>query len=188
MRISEPGTWTTDICTGSRCRGFTILEILVVVAIIAIILSTILLNTRFSRPETSLKQHAQTIGKTLRLLFEEATLEDVNYALWLQPGRYQVLQYDGESWQPVRDRLFARLARKHDYEDRLIVDGQPVPIEASEEPKPQILILASGDVSSFEWRILDRRNGLMVLLQGDALGQLSIEGPSVITETTESSL
>jgi len=162
MRISEPGTWTTDIRKGGRCRGFTILEILVVVAIIAIILSTILLNTRFSRPENALQQHARTIGKTLRLLLEEATLEDVNFALWLQPGRYQVLQYDGEGWQPVRDRLFARLARKHDYEDHLIVDGRPVPIEASEEPKPQILILGSGDVSSFEWRIIDRKNRLVM--------------------------
>ncbi len=185
MRISEPGTSTIDIRGQGRCHGFTILEILVVVAIIAIILSTILLNTRFSRPETQLQQHARMIGKTLRLLLDEATIEDVNYALWLQPGSYQVLQYDGESWLPVSGRLFKRLARKHDYEDRLIVDGRPAPVEASKKPKPQILILASGDTSSFEWRILDRRNGLMMLLRGDALGQLSIEGPMALSDETE---
>jgi len=174
MPISGPGISTTE----RRGEGFTILEILVVVAIIAIILSTILLNTRISRPETQLQQHARTIGKTLRLLLEEAQLEDANYALWLQPGRYQVIQYDGEGWSPVKGRLFSRLGRQHDYQDELLVAGQAVRIEASDKPQPHILLLSSGEASVFEWRIIDPRNDLGVKLQGDALGNILTEGPA----------
>ncbi len=175
MPISGPGISTTDL---SRGQGFTLLEILVVVVVIAIILSTILLNTRFSRPETMLQQHARNIGKTLRVLLDEAQLEDVNYALSLQPGGYRVLLYDGESWLPLQDRLFKRLARKHAYEDELIVDGQPVSIAESDKPLPHILLLASGETSAFEWHIRDSRNGLEVAIKGDALGRIAIEGPS----------
>ncbi len=175
MPISGPGISTTE---RGRARGFTILEILVVVAIIAIILSTILLTTRISRPETALQQHARNIGKTLRLLYDEAQLEDANYALWLQPGRFQVIQYDGESWLPLKDRLFKRLAREHPYQDELTVSGQPVPIEVSDKPQPHILILASGETTPFDWRIVDRRNRIWARLQGDGLGKVVTEGPS----------
>ncbi len=175
MPISEPGISTTE---RGLLRGFTILEILVVVAVISIVLSTILLTTRVSRPETALQEHVRRLDKTLRLLLEEAQLEDANYALWIQPGRYQVIQYDGEAWQAVKGRLFSRLARKHPYRDRLEVSGQAVTLEDSDKPIPHILLLASGETTPFDWRIIDERNGLEVRFQGDALGNTVIEGPA----------
>ncbi len=156
-----------------------------VVAVIAIILSTILLNTRISRPETALQQHGRNLAKTLRLLLDEAQLEDVNYALWLQPGRYQVLIYDGENWLPMKDRLFTRLARQHAYEDELVVNGQPLEIGKSDKPRPHILILSSGETTPFDWRIIDRRNGLVLRLQGDGLGSTRIEGPARLNPEEE---
>ena len=59
--ISVPGTWTPDpVKNGRSSRGFTILEILVVIAVISIITSTILLNTQFHR-----------LGEHAGMLFEQ---------------------------------------------------------------------------------------------------------------------
>ena len=73
-------------------RGFTILEILVVVAVISLIASTILLNTSFGKPQDQLDRHTRDIGKTLRLLLVEAIINDSNFALSLVPGGYLVLE------------------------------------------------------------------------------------------------
>ena len=104
-------------------RGFTILEILVVVGVISVIASTILLNTNLSRPDTEIKKHASIIGKTLQLLMQEAILEDRNFALSLIPGGYQILEYDGNEWSISKDTFFLKLQKKHDFTDELVIDN-----------------------------------------------------------------
>lgn len=159
-------------------RGFTILEILVVVAVISIIASTILLNTNFHRPQTELKNHAKSIGKTLQLLMQEAILEDRNYALSILPEAYLVLEFNGEEFLPSSDRFFVALQKKHGYSDELMIDRNLITIRKTDKPEPHILILASGEMTVFEWNILDRENRLKVRLSSSMLGSITIEGPS----------
>ncbi len=159
-------------------RGFTILEILVVVAVISIIASTILLNTSFSRPENALKKHAVELAKTLQLLMQEAVLEDRNFAISVEPGRYQILEYDGENWTPSEDRFLLGLQRKYPFEDEISIDKAVIKIEKTEKPVPHILILSSGEMTVFEWEIIDRSNQLRVRLQSSLLGKITMEGPA----------
>ena len=178
MRISVAGTSTIKRRSQQRTSaGFTILEILVVVAVISVIASTILLNTSFKRPQTELKEHAQILSKTLQLLMQEAILDDRNYALSLAPGLYQVLEYNGEAWLPTAQRFFQTIQQKHDYDDELIIDNAPVVIEKKQQPEPHILILSSGEMSVFQWDISDRENHLHARLTSDMLGNIQLEGP-----------
>ncbi len=158
-------------------RGFTLLEILVVVSVISIIASTILLNTNFHRPLSDLKIHASNLGKTLQLLMQEAILEDRNFALSLEPESYMVLEYDGQEWVPSMDKFLLSLQKQHKYSDELIIDGDIISIKKSEKPEPHILILSSGEMSVFEWIIEDRENTLRVKLNSTMLGNITIEGP-----------
>lgn len=163
---------------GRSNRGFTILEILVVVAVISIIASTILLNTNLSRPDNELKKHANTLGKTLQLLMQEAIIGDRNYALSLMPGAYQVLEYDGNEWSLTTDPFFLSLHGEHEFHDELVIDQNIIRIEKSEKPQPHILILASGEMSIFEWNIEDRENNFRVRINSSLLGKITIEGPA----------
>lgn len=169
---------TIPVKPGSSTRGFTILEILVVVAVISIIASTILLNTNLSRPDNELKKHASTAGKTLQLLMQEAIMGDHNYALSLMPGGYQVLEYDGNDWSLSKDPFFLSLQSEHEYYDELVIDQSIVKIEKTEKPQPHILILASGEMSVFEWNIEDRENNLRVRINSSMLGNIVIQGPA----------
>ncbi len=159
-------------------RGFTILEILVVVAVISIIASTILLNTDFHRPSSELKRHTGQLSKTLQLLLQEAILEDRNFALSIDPGHYQVLEYDGKAWSQSKDRFLNKLQRKYPYEDELTIDKKLVKIEKTDPPKPQILLLASGEMTPFQWDIIDTKNHLQMRLSATLLGKLTSEGPA----------
>lgn len=179
MPILEPGIWIPDqqMKSGGSCRGFTILEILVVVAVISIIASTILLNTSFNRPESKINQHVAVLGKTLKLLIQEAILNDKNYALSLVPGGYLVLEYGGQEWQQTEDRFFKNLQDEHAFSDELVIDNYMIVIKKQEKPQPHIFILASGEMTAFQWDIEDRANNLRVRLTSSLLGDITIEGP-----------
>ena len=163
-----------------RLRGFTILEILVVVAVISVIASTILLNTDLGDPQKELERHATDIGKTLTLLHQEAIINDRNFALSLRPGGYSVLQFDGSNWIASEDRFLKGLARNYAYEDELIIDNQIVNVEKPDEnsAEPHILVLASGEMTGFDWIIADRDSESKVRLRANMLGQISIEDES----------
>ncbi len=158
-------------------RGFTIMEILVVVAVISIIASTILLNTNFHRPASELQKHASYLGKTLQLLMQEAILEDRNFALSVVPKGYLVLEYDGQEWIQSNDKFLLKLQKEHEYSDELIIDSNIVKIEKKDKLEPHILILSSGEMSVFEWNIEDKINNLRVKLNSTMLGKITMEGP-----------
>ena len=162
----------------NKNRGFTILEILVVVAIISIIASTVVLNTNLGSPEAPLKKHVIRVQQILQLLMQEAILEDRNFALSLLPETYLVLEYDGESWIPSTDKIFQSLKKTVPFHEELLVDQQLVKIEKTDNPKPHILILASGEMSVFEWLIEDRKNRYKARLLSSMTGELVLEGPS----------
>ncbi len=159
-------------------RGFTILEILVVVGVISIIASTILLNFSFNRPESDLRDHAARVGKTLQLLMQEAILDDRNFALSLVPKGFLILEYNGEAWSLSEDEFLQGLVREHEYGDELIIDNKVVAIEKTTPPRPHILILSSGEMTPFQWEISDPDNHLVMRLQADLLGRVQMEGPS----------
>lgn len=159
-------------------KGFTILEILVVVAVISISVTVILLNLSVTRPDQVLGEHAKRVGKTLQLLMQEAILDDKNYALSVVPKGFLILEYDGAEWQQAVDPFFQSLQKPHEYHDELIIDKNIVPIEKSDKPVPHILILSSGEMSVFQWQIEDRDNDLRVRLQSSLLGRIQIEGPA----------
>jgi general secretion pathway protein H len=160
-------------------RGFTILEILVVVAVISIIASTIMLNTNFNRPEDALKKHTEKVTKTLKLLMQEAIINDTNYALSLVPGGYLVMEASGEEWVPSQDKFLKSLASQYSYSDELIIDNQIVSIEKKDKPDPHILILASGEMLPFEWHITDRENQISTVIKGNLVGDIISEGPAL---------
>jgi general secretion pathway protein H len=159
-------------------RGFTILEILVVVAVISIIASTILLSSDFSRADDRLNKHGTDLSKTLQLLMQEAILQDRNFALSVQPGEYSILEYNGEKFVPSEDTFIKKIGRKYDYEDELSIDQNIVKIEKTKEPQPQILILASGEMTVFQWDIIDHDNDLRLRLNSSLLGKITMQGPA----------
>ncbi len=160
-----------------EASGFTILEILVVVAVISVIASTIILNTNFKRPDNEIKQHASRLSQSIKLLLQEAILDDRNFALSLQPKVFLILEYNGQEWLPSEDTFLKQLPQEHEYQDQVIVDNALVPIEKTDKPKPHILILSSGEISVFEWQIEDPDNGLKMKLTSNMLGDILVEGP-----------
>ncbi len=161
-------------------KGFTLIELMVVVAIITLIATAILLNTNLSRPDTELKHHAKQIGKSLTLLMQEAILEDKIYAVSILIDKVIIYEFDRGKWISSESPLFKKLLKKKEYSNNLTIDNRSVPLyqnNTSGEPQLHILILSSGEMTIFQWEIKDVANNLTVIINSNMLGEILVEGP-----------
>jgi general secretion pathway protein H len=144
-------------------RGFSLLEIMVVVVIIGILVSVFTLSVgSFAEAENA--EHARRMEALLALASEEATLQAREIGLRFYQHGYEfsarVQQTDETGlqqwlWVPLDDdRLLKPRNLADDYSIELLIDNKEVKLEyqraESSEKKPyepQIFLFSSGEVS-----------------------------------------
>ena len=162
---------------GARARGFTLWELLIVVAIVAITLSMMQFSVSLSDETRDLKRVGKDLGKLIHLLNQEAVFESRNYAISVTDYGYRVLLYDGGDWKVVDESFFARFKMPESQRSELFIENQAVELASGTNPQPHILILSSGEMTPFEWRIRDSVLRSGILLQGNVLGGVLMTGP-----------
>lgn len=166
----------------NRQRGFTLWEILVVVLIVVITISAVISSTSLGRGDARLKLLGGDIGKLIHLLYQEAVFENRNYAISLTTDGYVVLEYDGENWVPSPQRFFQKVRLGEAKELILKVENIEVSAVDIDSLVPHILILSSGEMSSFEWQITDTNLNAQMIVQGNLLGKIVVLGPIYLTD------
>ncbi|MCP4335512.1 MAG: hypothetical protein GY785_22915, partial [Gammaproteobacteria bacterium] len=58
-----------------------------------------------------------------------------------------------------------------------LIDDRVFDITTKSNPEPHILILSSGEMTLFEWRIRDELTQSGIVLQGNMLGGVLMSGP-----------
>ncbi len=164
-----------------RQRGFTLWELLIVVAIVAITISMVQLSVGLGDDTRDLKRVGKDLGKMFHLLNQEAVFESRNYAISVQERGFLVLEYDGASWVPTGQKFFTRIKLTDSQRSELLLDDLVVDISPTTEPPPHILILSSGEMTPFEWRIRDDATRSGIVLEGNPLGGVLMTGPEPLT-------
>lgn len=167
-----------------RSKGFTLVEILVVVVIIAIMVSLAVLSIGVTGRDGQLDEESRRIEGLVGLLHERALLEGRDFGLRIEPGAYDFVVYE-----PRRDRWLA-LDQEHEFRHRelpkgvtfqLELDSQVVVIKAIDRnlssdaapPGPQVAIAASGEGTPFRLTLLREGTSAKASVDGDALGKIS---------------
>jgi general secretion pathway protein H len=172
-RVLQPGS-----CSGrDRQRGFTLWELLIVVAIVAITLSMMQFSMGLGDEHRELNRVGKDLGKLFRLLNQEAVFEGRNYAISVQENGFIVLEFDGSAWAPAGESFFTRFKMAESQRSELIIEDRVIDISKKNEPEPHILILSSGEMTPFEWHIRDDYSHSGIVLQGDMLGGVLMTGP-----------
>jgi general secretion pathway protein H len=149
----------------ARERGFSLLELLVVVAIIAIFVGAVVLQVGIaSGTDHETEREVARLKSLVDLAREEALLQTRDYGVFFTRSAYRFYVYDHglQAWAtPLDDRLLTehaitgrlplRLALV--VEDRELVLPETFATEDDEEPEPQVLVLSSGEITPFEARI-----------------------------------
>ena len=142
--------------------GFTLLELLVVVAIIGLFVGAAVLSIGVTGTDRESEQQAARLKGVIDLVREEALMQSRDFGLLFSRSSYRFYTYDYglEQWlPPVDDRLLAShvvaapLALALIVEDREVVLGEALDAEDLDDPQPQILILSSGEMTPFEARV-----------------------------------
>jgi len=154
---------------------------LIVVAIVAITVSMLQLSIGLGDNTRDLKRVGKNLGKLIHLLTQEAVFENRNYAISVHEAGFSVLLYDQGKWVPAGDSFFNRVQMAESQRSVLLIDDLSVEIAKRDAPKPHILILSSGEMTPFEWRISDENTQSGIVLQGNVLGSVLMTGPEPLS-------
>ncbi|MBT2338210.1 MULTISPECIES: type II secretion system minor pseudopilin GspH [Pseudomonas] len=151
---------------GRRCRGFTLLELMVVIVLIGMVAGMVSFAIGPS-PTREARQNARDFIAVVQQLRERAVLDGQEFALRIHPRGYQALRLDAQGWtavsalQRLPDNL--TLGLEQDGHAATLDDTQGV---------PQLLMLSSDEISPFR---------LFIRAAGQHLVQVSSDG---LTEPT----
>lgn len=137
MRILPSKMWTISPPRAARrhpvhrVRGFTLIEILVVMFIIAVVSGIALLSLGVLGKDAGLQAEAEQLTQTITLLSERAGLEGCDYGLLIAPDGFWVMRLNPDSglWELV-DNDWRIKAHRYGAgtEASLALNGHPIPL------------------------------------------------------------
>jgi len=154
--------------------GFTLIEILVVVVILAVVSVAVLLSTGAIGGERQLGHEANRFQALLSYACEQAELTGREIGISINREGYRFSRLEHNDWVPiVKDELRARkwLAGT---EVQISRDNQPVRILDAFPEKPQLVCFSSGELTAFRLSISLPDVSTRYRLDGEPDGTISL--------------
>ncbi len=153
--------------------GFTLIEVMVVVVIIGVLINYVAISFGRNTPGDQLKDEAQRLNSLLELASEEALLRSMLIGVDITEESYAFLSLNEGEWEAVSDNLFRQ---------RQLPPGVEISVatalpEGDDEEKrtPEIILLNSGEMTTFELKVSSEQVESYYRLTGNELGELSLE-------------
>jgi general secretion pathway protein H len=140
----------------ASAAGFTLIEIMVVVVIIALISTGVILSVNLTGRDNELEKESNRLLALVNYTREQAELQTREYGILFQEDSYEFVSYDPRRalWRGVFEDDALRQRKLPDGLDiKLIVEGRPVVLQRPKDSKdktPQVMLFSTGDISSFE--------------------------------------
>ena len=181
-----------SLAARARRRGFTLLEVLVVLLIIGVLSSLAVLSSGLAARNGPLEEESRRLLALMRFAAEEAVLRTEELALNIDGNGYQFLILVDNAWQPLEDTTLRPRDWPEDLHAELTLEGRDVDLQlpgdaddADEDGekgddskvRPQILILSSGELSPFTLTLTDEARQIRRSLRGSLLGKLELIDP-----------
>ena len=169
-----------------RAGGFTLIEILVVMVLVALLASVVAFSVGQGNQRRELINEAKRLHGVLRLAADEAIYQNLEIGVVIDEEGYEFLGYDEdkEIWvslpQPfLKARTFPDwmwLELNRDYEVREL----PVDEESDEKTAvPEFVLLSSGESTPFRLRMgVEGDDDYSVTISSDGINEILYEEPA----------
>lgn len=169
---------------GRRLRGFTLIEILVVVVIMAVVISLAVLSINVTGRDRQLDEESRRLEGLVNMLHDRALIEGRDFGLRLEPAAYEFLVYDNREsrWKRLdQESEFRHRALPRGLSFQLDLDSQAVILKTADPnlsvdtdtplPAPQVAIAASGESTPFRLRLVREDTHATASVSSDSLGK-----------------
>jgi general secretion pathway protein H len=161
-----------------RCRGFTLIEILVVMVLISIILSMAVISLGNHR-ERELREEIVRLQQLIQLAQDESILNQRPLAIkFLENGyrfEFQERVEDERIWKTITTPDVLR-ERSLEQEMEIILRQDGLPVSLENEDSGRIVILSSGEMTPFELEMGWPDDEITRLMTASPYGELVIKG------------
>lgn len=175
-------------------RGFSLIEILVVIVIVGIVMSIAILSVTLAGGDSQLREEAQRIVSLVEVARDESLLQGREFGLEFMQDGYRFVEFDllTQQWTEIigddtlRQRALPEELELELYiEDRRVVlKNDPARMSSDREERPgieqyapHVLIYSSGDLSPFELHFVRRVDDSLLAVRGDFAGAIEIVTP-----------
>ncbi len=152
-----------------KTRGFTLIEIMLVLAIMAVMLTAVQLNFDLASPNDKVEKEANRFHAVFQLASDYSQLNNVQLGLVTDEISYSFVAYDGDRWMMLSEERFLEQYELEEgfslelslgdipwLEDALepgegLFDDDEEEDDEDDEKKiiPQVYIFSSGDITPF---------------------------------------
>ena len=156
---------------GFNTAGFTLIEMLVVVVIIALLAGAAIISADFDNADARVEREIDRLSALLDLQCEEAILLRQQTGIHLSQTGYQFSILENQAGQPRIDRVFREREFAHGLEPQLKLDGRYAVLEDEFPEYPQLVCFSSGESTPFIFELTTEAQSRSVVLKSDGLGQ-----------------
>lgn len=179
--------------TGRRTnsRGFTLVEILVVMVIIATVVSIAMLSISLVGDDRELDRERIRFASLVEMVQDEAMMQGREFGVEIMLSAYRFVEFDPftRQWALIPgDDLFRERSLPEGIEFELYVDEKLIPL-AREAKKiddpdkapmnsgiqtymPHLFVFASGEATAYELRFRRPQTDTEVVMRGNVLGEI----------------
>jgi general secretion pathway protein H len=164
------------------CRGFTLLEIMVVLVLIGIIFSFAVLSLGSNDLAEAMERETRRLVTLIDMANDEAVIRGEEFAIHFTEKGYAFLVLQTEGWRELEDD---RLLKSHELPEgisvRIEVEGDPPALGLPKKKKtedsetPQVYILSSGEMTPFSATFAAEQSRVRYHLTASMLGALDWE-------------
>jgi len=150
------------VAAEARDSGFTLLEILVVIVIIAILAGFVTVNLDLRNTPKTIRDEAQRLGFLMQIASEQAVYAKAQLGVRFHPEDYEFYflgadEEGAQSWQILDDERLRFRESNEEIEFQVDISGVPILLETLEderaalteedpEIKPHIMFLSNGEI------------------------------------------
>jgi general secretion pathway protein H len=167
-------------------RGFTLIEVMVVLVIMAAMAGLLVIGFR-DNPEQRLRREADNLAGLLNAAADEAVMRGMELGLAIDDDGYRFVYFDlkKKQWQAAPERALA----PHVFPDRIAVtialDGEQLDDQVleriralsargeDEKLRPSVLLLSSGEVTPFTLTLV-YGDAFRVVVSGDGFNPIVV--------------